>query len=124
MGILPVWGFQMLIAIIVSIYLKLNKALVIIAANVSILPMMPLILYLSHLTGKLWLGEEARDIDFSKALTLEYFYNNSGKLFFQYVCGAVTLAIAAGVTFGFVTYGLLKLAKRKPANAIPAEDRD
>jgi xanthine/uracil/vitamin C permease (AzgA family) len=38
-------------------------------------------------------------------------YNN----FFQYVVGAITLAIAAGVIFGVLTYGIIKLIrKRKP----------
>jgi uncharacterized protein (DUF2062 family) len=120
MGILPVWGFQMLIAIAVSILLKLNKALVIIAANVSIPPMIPVVIYLSHFTGRIWMGKESRVLLFSDEITLEFIHNN----FLQYVYGAVTLAIAAGVTFGLITYGLLKLTKRKSANAMPAEDRD
>jgi hypothetical protein len=38
MGIIPIWGFQLVSAIFLSILLKLNKPLVIIAANISIPP--------------------------------------------------------------------------------------
>lgn len=113
MGIFPVWGFQMFIAIMVSIYFKLNKALVLIAANVSIPPMMPLILYSSHFMGKIWMGKEAKTLLFTKQLTLDFLYENFAGLFVQYVYGAITLAFTAGVTFGMLTYGLLKLLKRR-----------
>ncbi|MES1225118.1 MAG: DUF2062 domain-containing protein, partial [Bacteroidota bacterium] len=41
MGIVPIWGFQLLAAIALAIVLRLNKALVIIAANISVPPMIP-----------------------------------------------------------------------------------
>ncbi|MFZ6009870.1 MAG: DUF2062 domain-containing protein, partial [Bacteroidota bacterium] len=36
MGIVPIWGFQLAVAIPLSFLFRLNKALVIIAANISI----------------------------------------------------------------------------------------
>ena len=57
MGIVPIWGFQLLTAIALSVVLKMNKALVIIAANISLPPAIPFILYFSHLTGKMWMGK-------------------------------------------------------------------
>ena len=110
MGIVPIWGFQLVTAIALSILLRLNKALVIIAANISIPPMIPLILYISHMTGKLWMGADAKNISFSEEITLAFIHQN----FMQYFFGAITLAIVAGVLFGGVTYGLLKLSKSKP----------
>jgi uncharacterized protein (DUF2062 family) len=109
MGIVPLWGFQMLIAIAISIFFKLNKALVILAANISIPPMIPLILYVSHATGKLWVGKNAKSISFSDDITLEFIHNH----FIQYVLGAVTLAAVSGVTVGLISYILLKIFKRK-----------
>ncbi len=106
MGIVPIWGFQMLVAITISILGKLNKALVILAANISIPPMIPVVLYLSHLTGKLWMGKNAQSISFNDEITFELIHNN----FVQYALGAVTLAIVSGVFFGSLTYGLLKLS--------------
>ncbi|RAW00154.1 DUF2062 domain-containing protein [Pseudochryseolinea flava] len=109
MGIVPIWGFQLLVAIPTAIALRFNKALVILAANISIPPMIPLILFLSHLTGALWMGEDAVEISFNHELSLELFRDS----FFQYVIGAVTLAVAAGVLFGIVTYGLLKIFQKR-----------
>jgi uncharacterized protein (DUF2062 family) len=105
MGIVPIWGFQMVTAIALSIMFRLNKALVIIAANISIPPAIPVVLYLSHLTGKLWMGKNAQSISFSDEITLEVIHNN----FVQYALGAITLSVIAGFTFGVITYGVLKL---------------
>jgi uncharacterized protein (DUF2062 family) len=110
LGIVPLWGFQLLIAIALSFLFRLNKALVIIAANISIPPMIPAILFLSHLTGTLWMGDNAQWISFSRDITFEKIQNS----FLQYVLGGVTLAVVAGIVFGGVTFVMLKLF-RKPA---------
>jgi uncharacterized protein (DUF2062 family) len=107
MGIVPLWGFQMVIAISISLLLRLNKTLVLIAANVSIPPMIPLVIYLSHVTGKFWMGRHATSISFSDDITLEFIHNN----FIQYALGAVTLATLAGLFFGLFTYCILKVIK-------------
>ena len=109
MGIVPIWGLQMLIAIAISIVFKLNKALVLMAANISILPFIPFILYLSHLTGSIWMGEDAQYVTLSNDITMDFMWNSA----LQYVLGAITLAIASGLLFGFTTYLLLKIFKKK-----------
>jgi uncharacterized protein (DUF2062 family) len=101
----------MLIAIAVSFIFRLNKVLVIIAANVSIPPMIPIIIYLSHLCGALWMGENAQVINFDQELSLDSVMNN----LVQYIAGAVTLSVAAGMLGGFITYGILKTFRRKSA---------
>lgn len=108
MGIVPIWGFQLAVAIALSFILRLNKALVIIAANISIPPMIPVILYLSHFTGRIWMGEKAEYLSFSKRITFDVVQNN----IVQYALGATTLAILAGLFFGGITYLGLKLFKR------------
>ena len=45
MGIFPIWGFQLLIGIPLAVFFKLNKVLFITAANISIPPMIPFIIY-------------------------------------------------------------------------------
>ena len=107
MGIVPLWGFQLLIAIALSIFFKLNKALVIIAANISIPPMIPLILFLSHYTGKIVMGNQAVDLSFNREINFNTFQNS----FLQYILGAVTLSIVAGLLFGLVTYAVLRIFK-------------
>ena len=112
MGIVPIWGFQLAVAITLSFLLRLNKVLVIIAANISIPPMIPVILFLSHRTGSYWMGEKAQRISFSSEITYEVVQNN----FVQYVLGAITLAILASGLFTGITYVGLKLFNRpKPA---------
>lgn len=109
MGIVPLWGFQLAIAIALSIAFRLNKALVIIAANISIPPMIPLVLFLSHRTGAIWMGDQAKMISFTDGITLEVVHNN----FIQYVVGGITLSILAGLGFGLVTYILLKIFRKR-----------
>ena len=108
MGIVPIWGFQLLTAITLAILFRLNKALVIIAANISIPPMIPIILYLSHTAGKVWMGTDAVGISFNRSITLRDVQNS----FTQYVLGAVTLATMAGLLFGFITFLFLKVLKK------------
>lgn len=109
MGIVPIWGFQLLVAIALAIFFRLNKALVIIAANISIPPMIPLIIYLSFKAGAFWMPGSAADLSFSKGIDLETIRINLT----QYIWGSITLAVVAGLGFGFITYGLLKLGRRR-----------
>lgn len=109
MGIIPIWGFQLLVAIFLSIILKLNKALVIVAANISIPPMIPLIVYLSYKTGAFWMGPNAIQLEFSHNITLASIRKN----FEQYLVGSITLAVVAGAVLGLMAFLLLKLFKRK-----------
>ena len=107
MGIVPIWGFQLIVAIALSFLFRLNKALVIVAANISIPPMIPLIIFLSHRVGSVWMGNNAQPLVFSTDITFAMIQDS----FLQYVLGAITLAIAAGVIFGVITYGILKFRK-------------
>lgn len=92
MGIFPVWGFQMLIAVALAIPFKLNKAIVLIAANISIPPIIPFILYFSFLTGAAIMGGSA-----IPELSSELSFNDVKNDLFQYYLGAVVFAIAAGL---------------------------
>jgi glycosyltransferase involved in cell wall biosynthesis len=109
MGIVPIWGFQLVAAIFLAVLFNLNKPLVIIAANISIPPMIPVIIFLSYKMGALWMGEEAMQISFSKTITLDSIKNN----LLQYIYGSISLAIVAGIIFGLLTYIFLKLTGKK-----------
>lgn len=109
MGIIPIWGFQLVAAIFLAILLKLNKPLVIVAANISIPPMIPFIIYGSYKVGALWMGANAMKIDFSRAITLNSIKNNM----VQYIYGSITLAIVAGILFGLLTFIFLKLIGKR-----------
>ena len=108
MGIIPIWGFQLISAIALAFLLRLNKTLVIIAANISIPPMIPIILFLSHLFGTVWMGDHAQHISFNDNITFDMLKNNS----VQYILGAITLAVSAGTIFGILTYLGLKFFRQ------------
>lgn len=93
-GIAPIWGYQMLAAVALSQWLRLNKAIALVASNISIPPVAPLILW-----GGLALGHwlfTGRGFEFSKVtrgMVLEY----AGEWF----VGSLVLALLAGAA-GFV----------------------
>ena len=113
MGIVPIWGFQLVTAIALSLLLRLNKALVIIAANISIPPCIPFILYGSMVTGSLWMGSEAVGLPDAKNITFDFIHQS----FTQYVLGAITLAAGAGAAVTLIAYVLLELVSKKKVNA-------
>jgi uncharacterized protein (DUF2062 family) len=112
-GILPIWGFQIFVAIFIAIVFKLNKAIAIIASNISIPPMIPLIVFLSYKTGGFWITDKHADLAFSFHISLK----SIGQHLEQYVYGSITLAVFAGIFTGLLTYILLKLFKRKAVSA-------
>lgn len=107
MGIFPIWGFQLIVAIALAFYWRLNKALVILAANISIPPMMPFILFFSHLSGRIWMGDRAQYISFSPDITLDHLQDS----LLQYALGATTLAVAAALVSGLLTFVLVKVLR-------------
>lgn len=109
MGIVPIWGFQLVSAVFLAILFRLNKPLVIVAANISIPPMIPLIIFLSYKMGAYWMGENATQFIFSKSITLDSIKNN----LVQYIYGSITLAIIAAIAFGLLTFIFLKLIEKK-----------
>jgi glycosyltransferase involved in cell wall biosynthesis len=111
MGIVPIWGFQLVAAIFFSVLLRLNKALVIIAANISIPPMIPFIIYLSYKSGAFWMGDKAVNLAFSRNISLNTIEQNIK----QYIFGSITLAVVASLLLGLITYTLLKVFKKRKA---------
>ena len=109
MGIIPIWGLQLALAIFLAVIFKLNKMLVIIAANISIPPMIPLVIFLSYKMGGLWLGSGAANLAFSGSLSLISIQKNLQ----QYIYGSITLAVIAGIAAGLFTFISLKILKRK-----------
>lgn len=105
MGIIPLWGWQLVIAISLAITLKLNKFIVIVTANISIPPMIPIILFLSYLTGGIILGENTKTISYSTGYDFVYIKNN----ILQYIIGSISLAIIASVSISIITFIILSI---------------
>lgn len=108
-GIIPVWGFQMLVAFSVAFLLKLNRFVAVAASNISIPPMLPFILYLSYISGGLIVGYDKHVIHYSSGITLEWLKNN----LVQYLVGSVVFGILAAVVLGAITWVILRIF-RKP----------
>ena len=108
MGIIPIWGFQLAAAIFLAVVMKLNKTLVIIAANISVPPMIPLIIYGSYKMGTMWMSKTAVNLKYTKALSLQSIQNNLT----QYIYGSVTLAFVAAIVIGLLFFILLRLFKK------------
>jgi len=106
MGIVPVWGYQMLIAFALAHFFRLNKGLVIIASNISIPPMIPFILYGSMKTGSILLDQPLA-LTFS-GITLDAVK----KMLVQYIPGSIVFAILVGALGWLVTLAVLKLKKK------------
>jgi glycosyltransferase involved in cell wall biosynthesis len=109
MGIFPVWGFQLIMAIFLAVLFRLNKGLVILFANISIPPVIPLIVYSSYRFGAFWMPDKARPISLTKSLSLSAIRYN----FKQYLVGAISLSIAAGLVAGLISIVLLKIFSKK-----------
>ena len=108
MGIIPLWGFQMAVALLFAAIFKLNKALTLIASNISIPPMIPLIIFLSFMMGRMWMGTNAVYMIFSRSITVQAIKLNLE----QYIYGSISLAIVAGLlTFG-ITWSILYFSAR------------
>ncbi len=108
-GIVPLWGYQMILAAFVAHLLKLNKVITLISSNISVPPMIPFILYGSYFTGGLVLGKET-SLSFDN-ITLE---NVSSDLL-QYVLGAVLFAVlCSGIAFllSYLSFTILRKKKK------------
>ncbi len=122
MGILPVWGFQMLLAAFIAHLLKLNKAVVLIASNISLPPMIPFIIYFSYRTGGLIVPGQnnlltSQSLNLLKSRVAEGdFYTALEQLglgFWQYIAGSILLGLFAGAAGWIITYGLSKVYIKK-----------
>ncbi len=109
MGILPIWGFQLVVAIFIAVLLRLNKGLVILFANISIPPMIPIIIYASYQFGTFWMPGSAQTVSLTKSLSLSAIRYN----FKQYLAGSISLAIIAGLVAGLISFVLLKMFSKK-----------
>ena len=108
MGIVPIWGFQLLVGIPLAILFRLNKFLFILAANISIPPMIPVIIWCSYYFGGIILKNHKVLPDFSN-ITIETIKLD----IYQYTIGAIFFAITAGIVSFVISFGLLTIFRKK-----------
>ena len=113
-GVTPIWGFQMLLAFGVAYFFRLNKFVTIAASNISLPPMLPVIIFLSYLCGGLVMGNSADGFKFSNGITLEWVKTN----FLQYLLGSFILGIILALVSGGITYFLLESFRNQKSKKI------
>ena len=110
MACAPVWGWQMAIALGIAIAFRLNKIITLAVSNISIPPMIPIILYLSYISGGIVMGKGA-GIDFDSGITLAFVTEN----LFQYVLGSVIFGLVLAMVLGLITYFALLVFRKQPS---------
>jgi glycosyltransferase involved in cell wall biosynthesis len=108
MGIFPVWGFQLLIGIPLAILFRLNKVLFITAANISIPPMIPFIIYGSFIVGQYFTADS---ID--PRLFTDFSLETIKLKTTQYFIGAIILSCISFFIVTVTSYFLLSFFRRK-----------
>ncbi|BAU52379.1 DUF2062 domain-containing protein [Mucilaginibacter gotjawali] len=102
LGIIPIWGFQTLSAIFLSVFFKLNKALVLIFSHISLPPLLPFVIFLSYKTGSLWMPASVHGTGSAQNLKAHLQ---------QYIYGGISLAAVVSLATGLLTFATLKLIK-------------
>ena len=107
MGILPIWGWQMAVALAGAVLLRLNKTITLIASNISIPPMIPFIIFGSYLTGGFIMNDH-RPLPQTSDIDLQFVKEN----LLQYIAGAVVFGLAMGILAGLLSWLLLAIFRR------------
>ncbi len=111
-GIAPIWGCQMLVAAALAHRLRLNKAVTLLASNISIPPLGPLFICAGLLLGH-WLftghGMEfpAESMTFRGAMTI------AAKDAGEFCVGSLLLGAAVAMMGTVTTYGVAKLLRHR-----------
>lgn len=113
MGIVPIWGFQMLVAAFLAVLFRLNKFIVLAFSNISVPPLIPIIVFVSFYLGS-FLVEEPRLFPNWQELSLESIYVDLK----QYILGSLLFATIAGFMVFGVSYCLLALFQKGKARAV------
>ncbi|MCW3101634.1 MAG: hypothetical protein JWO09_74 [Bacteroidetes bacterium] len=114
MGIVPIWGYQFVSALIFAHFMKLNKAIVGLAAQISVPPMIPFLIYGSLKTGQLVLGKDLHESIFNSDInTVSEIWESMKLHLLEYLVGSMVFAVAMAIVFGLMTYVLLKISEKK-----------
>lgn len=105
-GIAPAWGFQTAIVLFLAYVFRLNKLIAFTFSNISIPPMIPIIVFLSLKIGAVFVasGEVSEELSM-----LEIVKQNA----VQYIVGSLLLASIASFVFGVCGYFLLTAFSQK-----------
>jgi len=108
-GVMPIWGWQMLAAFGLARLFKLNKFVTVASSNISLPPMLPFIIFLSYLLGGWVMGVNTSNLSYSPGLGLQWIKEN----LIQYLLGSIILGFMLTVVLGPFTYLLLSIFRKR-----------
>lgn len=109
MGVMPIWGYQMVCAFALAHLLRLNKVITIVASNISIPPCIPFIVFGSYWTGCKLLGQPV--LVAFKDISLE----SVGGMLVQYLVGSLVFGLVLAVAVWLISMLALTLFRSNPA---------
>jgi predicted LPLAT superfamily acyltransferase/glycosyltransferase involved in cell wall biosynthesis len=108
-GVMPVYGFHVLLGALFSFLFRLNFPLMFIAGNISIPPMIPVWTYISLKIGSAITGTPIH-------LTFdEHIFHNANAFFGILFLGSVVLGLVLALIFGIIMFFLTKRPAKKKA---------
>ncbi len=114
MGIIPIWGYQFLSALLLAHYFKLNKVIVGLAAQISVPPMIPFLIYSSLKTGQLALGKNIHESIFDPNInSIKKIWQSMKLHLIEYLIGSFIFAAIMAILFGLLTFIVLEIFSKK-----------
>jgi uncharacterized protein (DUF2062 family) len=111
-AIIPIWGFQNMLAIIISFLFKLNKIIMLAVSNLSQPPLTPFVILGSYLIGGLFVNTSTKNVQYSTDNAYEIITNN----LLQYLVGSIILALIFAIISGGITYYFLCSFRKERTN--------
>jgi len=107
-GIAPIWGYQMIAVAAAAHFLRLNKAIALVASNISVPPMMPFILYGALALGHwMFTGQPL-------ALSLHQITRTTAlQYLWQWVVGSLALGAIVAAAGALLTYAVAMLVRKE-----------
>jgi len=102
-GIAPLWGLQSFLSIFLAVVFRWNKVISFAASNISIPPMIPVIVFASLWIGSRFVGLPLTEIPDLDSLNKEFFKAH----LLQYLIGSIILATVVSLCLGIITYAFL-----------------
>ena len=113
LGILPIWGFQIIAALALSQLLRLSRTITVLCSNVSIFPLTPFVIWAGYAVGSLITGGNAiPEFDFDKFKNAKEIANTLATDAYQYIAGSIVLALAAAALASLITWVCLRAKKK------------
>jgi glycosyltransferase involved in cell wall biosynthesis len=108
MGVAPIWGWQLIVGLAFAHILKLNKVIFVLAAHISVPPMIPLIIYVSYVLGGVILPGATTALPSLSHIDLSFIFEN----LFQYILGSLVLGVLLAIIIGPVVFFILQLTRK------------